>query len=182
MTAPTLTGAVRLNLGCGSEKRAGYVNVDVDPAVGPDVVASADDLSMFADESVDVVESYHLFEHFTYFDALRCLREWHRVLRPGGLLVMELPNFWRCIEELYHRRSFDHEDLFMCGVFGWPPMTRGNVFQCHKWGWVPWELEKELRAVGFADVRFKEPTQRWRRAFPLKRDMRVEARKPGGRG
>lgn len=43
----------------------------------------------FADGSVDDLLAFHTLEHFV--DPLRVLREWDRVLRPGGALILALP-------------------------------------------------------------------------------------------
>ena len=64
--------------------------------VRPDYIATADDLAPIADESQDFVLTSHLLEHVA--DPIRALREWHRVLRPGGLVVTFLPD---------RRHSFD---------------------------------------------------------------------------
>ena len=69
--------------------------------VSPDAIAScrkrglscresgAEELP-FPDESFDVVTAWHVLEHVA--DAARALAEWHRVVRPGGLLVLEVPD------------------------------------------------------------------------------------------
>lgn len=58
--------------------------------VRPDYIATADDLSPVADASQDFVMTSHLLEHVA--DPIRALREWHRVLRPGGQVVLILPD------------------------------------------------------------------------------------------
>ncbi len=55
-----------------------------------DVIGSADDLSAFTDASLDFVVANHLLEHLEY--PLDGLNEFWRVLRPGGLLFMALPD------------------------------------------------------------------------------------------
>jgi ADP-heptose:LPS heptosyltransferase len=55
-----------------------------------DIVGQADDLSMFADESMDFVFSSHTLEHMA--DVEKTLREWWRVVKPGGHLVLYLPH------------------------------------------------------------------------------------------
>jgi SAM-dependent methyltransferase len=44
----------------------------------------------FADGSFDVLTAWHVLEHMA--DAARALAEWRRVLRPGGLLILETPD------------------------------------------------------------------------------------------
>ncbi|MBI4436389.1 MAG: glycosyltransferase [Candidatus Omnitrophica bacterium] len=50
----------------------------------PDILGTAYDLSFFADESRDFVFSSHLLERL--YNPLRALKEWRRVLKPGGVL------------------------------------------------------------------------------------------------
>jgi predicted SAM-dependent methyltransferase len=46
----------------------------------------------FEDGSVDAVYSSHFFEHIYYSDAEAILEECHRVLKPGGVLRLALPD------------------------------------------------------------------------------------------
>ena len=55
-----------------------------------DVVCSGDDLNVFEDESLDYVVQRHNLEH--YQDPIKALQEWIRVLRPGGVLGMVVPD------------------------------------------------------------------------------------------
>lgn len=58
--------------------------------VKPDVMAEADDLSMFADRSMDFVYSSHTLEHVV--DFRKVLREWWRLVKVHGYLVLYLPH------------------------------------------------------------------------------------------
>ena len=62
---------------------------DVD-LVDVDVIGTAENLSAFNDASLDFVIANHLLEHLEY--PVRALREFTRVLRPGGLIFMALPD------------------------------------------------------------------------------------------
>ena len=55
-----------------------------------DVCASGDDLSMFKTGELDFVVARHNLEH--YVDVIKTLREWKRVLRTGGTLVVIVPD------------------------------------------------------------------------------------------
>lgn len=55
-----------------------------------DIVCSGDDLKVFEDESLDYVVQRHNLEH--YQDPLKALQEWIRVLKPGGILGMVVPD------------------------------------------------------------------------------------------
>jgi ADP-heptose:LPS heptosyltransferase/predicted SAM-dependent methyltransferase len=56
----------------------------------PDIVAEADNLEMIASKSMDFVYSSHTLEHLQ--DTEATLREWWRVLKVGGYLVLYLPH------------------------------------------------------------------------------------------
>src|SRR5688500_2160190 len=86
---------LRLNLGCGDKILPGYVNVDVVEAragVKPDVICDLHDLSPFASDSADEILSVHVIEHFWRWEVADIVREWVRVLKPGGRMVVECPN------------------------------------------------------------------------------------------
>lgn len=55
-----------------------------------DIVCSGDDLNMFDDNSLDYVVQRHNLEH--YQDPIKALQEWVRVLKPGGILGMVVPD------------------------------------------------------------------------------------------
>lgn len=80
-----------LHLGCGNERKDGWVNVDL-------VLANADlywDLRNgipFPDRSVDAIFHEHLLEHIPKRDGLRLSVECLRVLKPGGVLRIVVPD------------------------------------------------------------------------------------------
>jgi SAM-dependent methyltransferase len=58
--------------------------------IGTQFLGEATSLSMFPEQSFDFVLSCHSLEHVA--NPLKALKEWRRVLRPGGYLVLVLPN------------------------------------------------------------------------------------------
>ncbi|MFL5298129.1 MAG: class I SAM-dependent methyltransferase [Phenylobacterium sp.] len=169
---------VRLYVGSGTEKREGWISVDANPDLNPHVVAFADRLPMFGDETVAAIEACHLFEHLTFDEARAALKEWRRVLVPGGQLMLELPNLRRCLELLGQHLDQDGFDLALIGIFGWPPAIRTEgVWQIHKWGWTPETLSQELLSSGFRNAEVVPIQQTWRPAARIDRDMRIHATK-----
>jgi predicted SAM-dependent methyltransferase len=96
LSPPTLPkradGRVLLHLGCGGINAPGFVNVDGMSAPHIHIVGPIDDLGVFADASVDLVYASHCLEHFSYHHVGAVLREWTRVLRPGGMLRIAVPD------------------------------------------------------------------------------------------
>jgi len=64
---------------------------------GRTFVCEGFDLKVIPDGSYDFVLSSHNLEHFA--NPIRALKEWERVVRPGGALVLVLP---------YYGKTFDH--------------------------------------------------------------------------
>lgn len=76
---------MKLHIGCGVKNLPGWKHFDirnVDSHI--DYVGSADDLSQFADNSIDEIYACHLLEHFGRHHVDDVLREWCRVLVRGG--------------------------------------------------------------------------------------------------
>jgi SAM-dependent methyltransferase len=67
---------------------------------GKTIFCDGSELSGVADQSYDFVLSSHNLEHFA--NPVKALREWKRVTRPGGGLILALPNYSKTFD---HRRS-----------------------------------------------------------------------------
>jgi len=83
---------ILVNIGCGVVFHPDWVNLDSAP-VAPSVRAcDARGGLPFADASVDVVYHAHMLEHLEADDARKFLAECHRVLRPGGVVRVVVPD------------------------------------------------------------------------------------------
>jgi len=82
---------IRLNIGSDRVQIAGFLSVDFNPDVDPDVLAEATDLP-YPDNSVDEVMASHVLEHLSWNDGLKALKEWKRVLKPGAVLTVACPD------------------------------------------------------------------------------------------
>jgi len=84
---------MKLHLGCWHRYIPGFVHVDLCDMDHIDHKSSIDDLSMFENESVELIYSSHSFEYFNRKDAISVLQEWARVLKPEGVLRLAVPDF-----------------------------------------------------------------------------------------
>jgi predicted SAM-dependent methyltransferase len=82
---------LRLHLG-GREARPGWSIFNIQPGPGVDFVGDCADLSRFPDGSAAEVYASHVYEHLSYRQLPAALAHVHRVLRPGGLLRLSVPD------------------------------------------------------------------------------------------
>ena len=80
-----------LNLGCSAHCHPEWVNIDVLPA--PNVIVHNILMGIpYPDSYFDVVYHSHLLEHFSKDDAARFIVECFRVLKPGGIIRVVVPD------------------------------------------------------------------------------------------
>lgn len=104
----------RLQLGTGSNILPGWLNTDVydDKRTNEVVYLDARKPFPLPDESFDVVFTEHMIEHLLYSDAVRCLRECRRVLKPGGRIRVATPSLDRLVQ-LYDAAPSDLHDRYI---------------------------------------------------------------------
>lgn len=96
-------GSLRLNLGGAGEGFLdshidGFLTCDLRDTPGTDVVCDCSTLDRFGDGTVEIVYASNILEHFPMARTVSVLKEWHRVLKPGGWLYVSVPDFHRAVE------------------------------------------------------------------------------------
>lgn len=170
----------QLHLGCGGKRWEDFVNVDLHPAVEGVADSSRDGCvaDVFADiralelpdACVDEIFTSHVLEHFPRWQTIDMLTDWHRSLKPGARLVVEMPDFWRCVLWLFHPRS-KRRRQGRIQFYGnhWDRLD----FETHRYVWSASEFRRVLLEIGFARVEVSHRTQ----THHPGRDMRVTAYK-----
>lgn len=79
--------AIRLNLGSGGTVKPGYTNLDIEFG------QPAYPLTDYADNSVEAIYASHILEHFPGDQIIKVLKEWVRVLKPGGTIQIAVPDY-----------------------------------------------------------------------------------------
>lgn len=77
--------SLNLNIGAGSTVIPGYTAID--RKLGSEAYPLP-----YPDNSADNIRASHLLEHFTFADAQAALKEWTRVLKPGGRIRIAVPD------------------------------------------------------------------------------------------
>jgi predicted SAM-dependent methyltransferase len=151
---------IKLHLGCGSNSLEGYLNIDIEDWSGIcDMITSCTNLSMFSDNSVERIFNHALLEHVPPWDTHKALREWYRVLKPGGTIQIEVPDIERIFED-WLLKGVLGENEAIDNIFGGNKKpNKAYKAQHHLTGFTFKRLTGMMGQVGFeAFVRTEHPT------------------------
>jgi SAM-dependent methyltransferase len=128
------------------------VRLDIDPGCKPDVVAGMTDMGDIG--QFDAVYCSHALEHLYPHDVPVALAEFRRVLSPGGVAVVFVPD----LEGVPADETVMYESP--CGPITGLDMYYGKVsyladapFMAHHTGFVSGTLGSALADAGFRDVK-----------------------------
>lgn len=175
---------VVLHVGCGSWRpdalakpyqQPGWreIRLDINPNCKPDIVASMTDLSAVESTSVDAVWSSHSLEHLYAHEVPIALKEFHRVLRPRGHVLVRLPDLEQAAQLLlrvgpggvaYNSPSGPITPLDILFGHG-ASIARGDHGMQHKTGFTAQSLGAAFKAAGFTAARVQRKSlDLWARA------------------
>lgn len=144
---------IKLNIGCsyvvGQYKRD-WINVDLIKHGGVTVVGSGTSLP-FKTDSVDLIHCVHVLEHVKRNMYLTMLKESCRVLRPGGELWVEVPDFIQTMKKLmqaYEINNHLNVHIWTTSIYG----KNEREGMAHYWGFTPHLLETKLMEAGFKTI------------------------------
>lgn len=145
-----MNDVVKLHLGCGDQYLDGYVNCDLyaekvdkrcDVAVLP-----------YPDNCASEILASHIIEHFSFKQGFDVLREWYRVLQPGGKIRIETPDLLNTC-----RRFVDGDEQVRINLYGhffaWP----WQPGQAHLFLYTETQMKWTLSEIGFKNIERKEP-------------------------
>jgi predicted SAM-dependent methyltransferase len=143
---------VKLNLGCGSDKRIGYINIDVREEVNPDLKLDLEKemLSSFGDETIDEIIAKDFIEHLSFRRVEAFVKDCYRVLKKGGKIYIQTPDLEAIAEKVILNPNFKFGELegwkaisyWVYGAQDYPENT-------HKSGFTIPTLRKLLESIGF---------------------------------
>jgi predicted SAM-dependent methyltransferase len=158
---------VKLHLGAGGVILPGFVNVDSRELPGIGLVSPVDHLTMIDDRSIELVYACHVLEHFPRHDTQRVLKEWCRVLKPGGLLRISVPDFEANAKLYLETRNLGLILGCLCGGQDYPENFHHMYFDFTY-------MTTMLYEVGFKNVRRYD----WRKTEHANIDDRSQAYYP----
>ena len=171
---------LRLNVGAGSRRPPGYFNIDIQE--NPEAPKKLDAIGHvksipLPDGSAKELMAIHLWEHLYKWECEEVITEWKRVLAPGGLLVLELPDLFKFCQNILDGRMKGGKHLEQLGMWGaWGDPRTKDPYMTHRWGWSPESLTEFLKSHGFIKIKHLQTV--YHPAGRDRRDMRIEAIRP----
>jgi predicted SAM-dependent methyltransferase len=145
---PRSAGGVFIHLACGKRHIPGWVHVDVDDYPHLDYRHPVETLPMFPDNYADLIYNSHQVAYYDRFQVQDVLREWLRVLKPGGTLRLSTPDFEQVVQVYLRNRKLAEHLGFLYGRY----QTRGGPIYYRMTYDYP-TLRATLFQAGFRSVR-----------------------------
>ena len=139
---------MKLHLGCGQRYIPGFVHVDAQAAAHVDIVGPVERLPL-VDGCASLIYASHILEHFDRYAYMAVLAEWLRVLEPGGILRLAVPDFAACAAIYYENGLADG----LSGLVGLIVGGQRDQYDFHKMIFDEPFLSRVLLQSGFRQVR-----------------------------
>jgi len=142
----------KLHLGCGTKKLEGWINIDSVQACAPDQLHDITQPLPYEDLTVDEILAEDLLEHFDKYLRFIVFYEWARVLRIGGKINIQVPNFKKMLFK-YFKFGYDN---FVDMIFGenlWGSKIYIGHYGNHKWGYSEKTLPAFVKLFGIDPVK-----------------------------
>lgn len=99
----------KLNIGCGTDIKEGWINLDMHGENGADIIFNLKDIYEnkklpFNDNSIDEIYCSHVLEDF--IEPIPLLNEFVRVLKYGGRMQLETPTEQSTWTSIYHQKPY----------------------------------------------------------------------------
>lgn len=147
---------MKLHLGCGQKYFEGYVNIDYPPSehtVMSETVADefANLLEMtYPASTIEEIRLHHVFEHFPRAVACALLASWNSWLKVGGILRIEVPDFYGTAKTIFSPFTNDSQkSIAMRHIFG----SQEAHWAIHYDGYTKGNLELFMGKFGFKTSR-----------------------------
>jgi len=136
---------MKLHLGCGERYIPGFYHVDAVARPHVDHIGEIDKLPM-SSGSVDLIYCCHALEHFLRPQTASVLGEWHRVLKPGGVLRIATVDFSAVCKVF---QKYNNIDLVIGPLYG----RQNYLYNFHRNCFTFESLSKFLRDACFGEIR-----------------------------
>jgi predicted SAM-dependent methyltransferase len=153
---------IKLHLGCGTVYKDGWINIDNNQDNNIQKLDLNWDLLKplpFHDNSVDFIFNEHFLEHLTVEDGISAIKDFFRVLKPGGVMRIAMPNLEETIHTYMDENWKENSKAFL-EKFGLTFIqTRAERINIgfrwwgHQWLYDYEELERRLKEAGCEKIK-----------------------------
>ena len=142
-----MSGKPKLEIGPGWTPNEGYLTLDIRNLPHVDYVLDASKPLPFADGSFSRIWASHVLEHFGHAETRAILREWSRVVEPGGEIEIHCPD----LEWVFRNYAAGNIDIGVAilNIFG----AQQYEYDVHKTGFDQGVLSFYLAEAGFGNLR-----------------------------
>jgi len=151
----------KVYVGCGSDRREGYVHCDVRPLPQVEIVCEAWELDRFFQDG-KAIYSRHTLEHLRFEEVEQFFIACHKALRLGGELEVVVPDMEFHIDqwnravwnEAAWANSFSETRHSAAGFWGWQAEQPGEkpFWNTHKSGFNSASIRFFLARAGFSRI------------------------------
>lgn len=167
----------RLEIGPGAFPLPGFESLNIVGGRWIDYIANAASRLPFDDDAFELIYAGHVLEHLPWYQTSEVLSEWRRVLAPGGVLEVWVPDGLKICQafveaELRGDRSFEEDGWFRFNPEKDPcAWASGRIFtygdgegtldhpNWHRALFSPRRLMQLFEQAGFVDVRQMQPSE-----------------------
>jgi radical SAM protein with 4Fe4S-binding SPASM domain len=143
----------KLHLGCGDIILPDFINCDL---FNPKADLKCDVAKLpFEDNSIDEIYASHIIEHFHFYEAMDVLKEWCRVLKPGGKVMIETPDMYASCMKFISADARGRSNLY--GHFFAQPWLPGQI---HKFLFTEEQLAYHFSVCGYEKMQ-RVPAKRY---------------------
>lgn len=151
---------IKLNIGCGTDYKKGWINIDNNTDNNIKKLDLNFDLRNslpYDDNSIDYIFNEHFIEHLTVEESRKSLSDFMRILKPGGVMRIAMPDL-EDVFELYNDPNWKKRPVIKNHKMDFV-RTRAEIVNMsfswwgHKWLYDWEELVRRLEEVGAVNVK-----------------------------
>lgn len=135
----------KLHLGCADRILDGFINIDMLPLDGVDLIENVETLESFENGSVDLIYASHVLEHISRRRYKQVLKRWYDLLNDGGTLRLSVPDLKKWFEYYFESGNFR---TLLSALYG----GQKDEYDYHCMGWDEQTLVEDLLQIGFKKV------------------------------
>ena len=144
----------KLNLGCGTDRRDDFLNIDFDSSHYPDLLGDVSDLHQLPSDYYENIVAFDILEHIPRLKCLNTLIEWNRLLQHRGRIEIRVPDLLGLLSQFQKKENetFEAQQVLVRNLFG----TQCYLGDFHQIGFTTTLISHFLFDAGFKVLLVKQ--------------------------